>query len=214
MTKSVVMAVVAALAIGAAGHSELGAQPAPPAAAAQPRQKPPAPPPAPPAEGAKPGTDAPPPPPPAPTPDGRVRKVGPNVRIEVTFTEQRSDTPAQPKTVTVTTGDGHWGRVRAQAHSSMFGATPLNVDARPEVQPDGRVVVALTLEYGDKRVVETPAVSGPHVQIAQPKQVTDVNMNQSVTVVLESGKPLVVTQAADPTGDRKVTVEVKATILR
>ena len=215
MTKTVVMAFVAALAVATAGQADLGAQPAPPAPA---RQKPPTPPPAPPADGAKVGTDAPPPPPAAPTPDGRTRKVGPNVRIDVTFTEQRSDAPAQPKTVSVTTGDGHWGRVRAQAHSSMVGATPLNVDARPEVQPDGRVVVALTLEYGDKRVVEpSPApTSGAqtYVQVQQPKQVTDVKMNQSVTVVLDSGKPLVITQAADPTGDRKVTVEVKATILR
>jgi hypothetical protein len=39
-------------------------------------------------------------------------------------------------------------------------------------------------------------------------------MNQSVTVLLESGKPLVITQAADPVSDRKVTVEVKATVLR
>jgi hypothetical protein len=194
-----------------AGRADITAQaqPAKPAT-----QKPPAPPAPPPAEGARIGPDAPPPPPPAPTPDGRPRKVGPNVRIEVTFSEQRSDTPAQPKTVTVTTGDGHWGRVRAQAHSSMVGATPLNVDARPEVQPDGRVVVALTLEYGDKRVVEPAAQTSGPVAIGQPKQVTDVNMNQSVTVVLESGKPLVVTQAADPTGDRKVTVEVKATVLR
>ena len=167
-------------------------------------QKPPAPPPAPPATGVKPGVDAPPPPPPAPPPDGRARKVGPNVRIEVTFTEQRSDTPAQPKTVTVTTGDGHWGRVRSQAHSSQVGGTPLNVDARPELQSDGRILMSLTLEYAEKRVRREEA----------PREITDVTMNQSVTVVLESGKPLVITQAADPVSDRKVTVEVKATVLR
>ena len=180
-------------------------------------QKPPTPPPAPPATNAKPGADAPPPPPPAPTPDGRARKVGPNVRIEVTFTEQRSDAPVQAKTVTVTTGDGHWGRVRAQAQSSGMGGTPLNVDARPEVQPDGRMVVALTLEHGDKRVSQVempkPPEGGTVVGVPQ-RNITDVVMNQSVTVVLESGKPLVITQAADPVSDRKVTVEVKATVLR
>ena len=179
--------------------------------------KPPAPPPPPPATNTGPGADAPPPPPPAPTPDGRARKVGPNVRIEVTFTEQRSDAPVQTKTVTVTTGDGHWGRVRAQAQSSGMGGTPLNVDARPEVQPDGRMVVALTLEYGDKRVsqVEMPKQpEGVTVVGVPPRNITDVVMNQSVTVVLESGKPLVITQAADPVSDRKVTVEVKATTLR
>ena len=181
-------------------------------------QKPPAPPPAPPATGVKPGADAPPPPPPAPTPDGRTRKVGPNVRIEVTFTEQRADAPAQAKTVTVTTGDGHWGRVRSQAHSSDVGATPLNVDARPEVQSDGRILTALTLEYAEKRVRSKeppPTPTGaPVAFIGDRRDITDVTMNQSVTVVLESGKPLVITQAADPVSDRKVTVEVKATVLR
>jgi hypothetical protein len=33
-------------------------------------------------------------------------------------------------------------------------------------------------------------------------------------LILESGKSLVVSQAADPVSDRQVTVEVKATILR
>jgi hypothetical protein len=32
--------------------------------------------------------------------------------------------------------------------------------------------------------------------------------------VLESGKPIVAAQSADPVGDRQVTIEVKATILR
>jgi hypothetical protein len=180
-------------------------------------QKPPVPPPPPPGTHAKPGADAPPPPPPAPTPEGRARKVGPNVRIEVTFTEQRSDAPAQAKTVTVTTGDGHWGRVRSQAQSSGIGGTPLNVDARPEVQSDGRLVLSLTLEYGDKRIsqVDMPKPPDGVTVVGVPQRnITDVVMNQSVTVVLDSGKPLVITQAADPVSDRKVTVEVKATVLR
>ena len=33
-------------------------------------------------------------------------------------------------------------------------------------------------------------------------------------MILESGKPLVVAQPADPVGDRQVTIEVRATILR
>ena len=32
--------------------------------------------------------------------------------------------------------------------------------------------------------------------------------------MLQSGKPLVVSQAADPVSDRKVIVEVKATVLK
>jgi hypothetical protein len=39
-------------------------------------------------------------------------------------------------------------------------------------------------------------------------------LDQSLTVALQSGLPLVVTQAADAVSDRKVTVEVKATVLK
>jgi hypothetical protein len=38
--------------------------------------------------------------------------------------------------------------------------------------------------------------------------------NERLSVILESGKPMVVSQAADPTSDRKITVEVTATILK
>jgi len=171
-------------------------------------QKPPPPPPAPPADTVSPDTTrkAPPPPPAAPTPDGRNRKVGPNVRIEVTFSEQRSDSPAMPKTVTVTTNDGQWGRVRSSVNTVGYGSSPLNVDARPEVLPDGRVLLAVNIEYGEKRVPEGKQV--------QPGQIIEATLNESVTLLLESGKGLAVTQSADPMSDRKVSVEVKATILK
>jgi hypothetical protein len=148
----------------------------------------------------------PPPPPPAPTPDGRNRKVGPNVRVEVMFSEQRSDTPAAPKTVTLTTNDGQWGRVRSSVNTSGYGSSPLNVDARPEVLPDGRVLLQMNIEYGEKRVPEGKQV--------QPGQIVEATLNESVTLLLESGKGLAVTQSADPMSDRKVSVEVKATVLK
>jgi hypothetical protein len=33
-------------------------------------------------------------------------------------------------------------------------------------------------------------------------------------VILQNGKPLIISQSADPVSDRKVVVEVKATILK
>ena len=124
------------------------------AVAASDEQKPPPPPAAPPADAAPASANrkAPPPPPAAPTPDGRNRKVGPNVKVEVMFSEQRSDTPATPKTVTITTNDGQWGRVRSSVNTPGYGASPLNVDARPEVLADGRVLLSVNIEYGEKRV--------------------------------------------------------------
>jgi hypothetical protein len=40
------------------------------------------------------------------------------------------------------------------------------------------------------------------------------SLNENITLILESGKPTIVSQAADPTSDRKITVEVTATILK
>jgi hypothetical protein len=37
-------------------------------------------------------------------------------------------------------------------------------------------------------------------------------VRENLSLVLDEGKPLVVAQSADPVGDRKVTVEVVATI--
>ena len=38
--------------------------------------------------------------------------------------------------------------------------------------------------------------------------------NQSLTVIVESGKPLVVVENSDPANNRKLSVEVKATIIK
>jgi hypothetical protein len=39
-------------------------------------------------------------------------------------------------------------------------------------------------------------------------------IHENLGMILDSGKPLVVAQSADPVGDRQVTIEVKATALR
>jgi hypothetical protein len=40
------------------------------------------------------------------------------------------------------------------------------------------------------------------------------DIQEQMNVLLTDGKPLVVSQSADPRGDRKVTVDVTATILK
>jgi hypothetical protein len=49
---------------------------------------------------------------------------------------------------------------------------------------------------------------------ADSAQTRPTELNQSLTVALQSGKPMVVSQAADPVTDRKIGVEVRATILK
>jgi len=39
-------------------------------------------------------------------------------------------------------------------------------------------------------------------------------VRQNVSVWLESGKPMVISESADPLSDRRLTVEVTATILK
>jgi hypothetical protein len=81
----------------------------------------------------------------------------------------------------------------------------LNVDAGANlVNVNGvtKMKVLLTLEYR------------PVAAETDTERSTTPSINESLTVVLEDGKPLVISQTADPSTDRKVKVEVKATILR
>ena len=116
-----------------------------------------------------------------------------NIRVELTIVDQRSDSGA-PKTVTMVIEDRQSGRIRTGR-----GNMSLNVDGRAEILREGRIRVALSLEYAPQE--------GPDRGLAIPLQ-------ESITALLEDGKPLVVSQAADPAGDRKVRLEVKATIVR
>ena len=117
-----------------------------------------------------------------------------NIRIELTITDQRADAPAAPKTITMLIEDRQNARIRTGR-----GNAALNVDARPEILREGRIRVSLSLEY-------TPQ-DGPDRASPMPIQ-------ESVTALLEDGKPLVVSQSADPSGDRKVRLELKAAIVR
>jgi hypothetical protein len=65
------------------------------------------------------------------------------------------------------------------------------VDAFPIMQSDGRVQVQLTLEYG------RPGATSVRVE-----------------PLLESGRMLVVSESTDPHSDRRVRVELTATILK
>ena len=76
----------------------------------------------------------------------------------------------------------------------------LNIDTTPRLQKDGRISLQLIVEYRPRETTANAEALSP--------------INEMLTVLLHSGKPLVVTQAADPSVDRKVTVEVTATILK
>jgi hypothetical protein len=134
-----------------------------------------------------------------------------NVKVELQITEDGGATPAVKKNITVVVGDFSSGYVREQgatARTTAPGAPvpfqelpmqrPLNFDVRPQILPGGKIRLTCTIQY-----TASPASDG---------RSTDIKQN--LVLVLESGKPLVVSQATDPVTDRRVTVEVTATTLK
>ena len=132
-----------------------------------------------------------------------------NVQIELNLTDQIGSNAAEKKTVTMIATSGTLGKIRSvgtiRPNDDSPYAVVLNVDARPFVSVDGPIQVELTLEY-------VPLKSTGDVKEGARQRPSGIN--QSLTVVLQSGKPLIISQAADPISDRKVVVEVKATVLK
>lgn len=128
-----------------------------------------------------------------------------NVRIDLTITDQRGTAPAVSKIITMTMVENGFGRIRTGGDVRTplgFRPVTLNVDAQPRGIRDGKIRVDLTIEYR------------PTAAESDTEQSTTPTINESISVLLEDGKPLVISQSADPATDRKVKVEVKASILR
>ena len=151
---------------------------------------------------------APPAPAAAPAPPA-PRKMGQpvNIKVEFTLTDQHGASPATKRTVSMVVADGMSGRVRSQSEVTGMGVVPLNIDTDPELLSDGKIRLRFTLSY------DWPAAADL-ATVAARGTVMRTTLNDSVALILESGKPMVAAQSADPIGDRQVTVEVKATILR
>jgi hypothetical protein len=140
-----------------------------------------------------------------------------NVRLDLTITDTVSGASgASKKTVTMIVVNEHNGRIRSsnEVRAPMSEGPPgqvpyqfrpitINVDATPQVRTDGRVQLFITLEY----IPEHQTASAN----AAPRPAT---VNESLTVLLHDGKPMLISQSADPANDRRVTVEVTATVLK
>jgi hypothetical protein len=145
-----------------------------------------------------------------------------NIRIEVSITDQTGTGNSAKKVVSMIASDRQPVNVRSSASvpvksPSMGGPTAIqsysyrtvqiNVDARPTIvqKEPNKISVNFGLEYL------------PTTRVSAQEESSDPGLtswNQRLSVILESGKPMVVSQAADPTSDRKITVEVTATILK
>lgn len=133
-----------------------------------------------------------------------------NVRIDVTITDQgRAGAPTMKKTVSIVTSDGFGGRIRSTANYSALPPVPLNVDADVEILTDGKVRTRVNLQYDLPAGVDGQTQNIPNVGALKTTQI-----QENLSLILESGKPILAAQSADPVGDRQVTIEVKATVLR
>ena len=117
-----------------------------------------------------------------------------NVRLELTIVDQQGNSPAASKSVTMLVEDRQSGRIRTSR-----GNTSLNVDGHPEIMRDGKIRVMMSIEYAPQ---DSPDRPGP------------APIQESLWTLLDDGKSQVVSQSADPSTERKVRLEVKATIVR
>jgi hypothetical protein len=227
MTKSrlVIVLCFALLAVGAAQPPATPPSPVAPPASPPPPVPPPAslPPPVPPPvsrppavsapaapaapAGQKPGARPPAPPRPAEAPKPpeaeRLQQRGQpvNIKLDVTIVDEGGPHPSR-KTVSVTVADRQSGQVRSAVLVPGVGHVPVSLDALPVLEPDGKIRARFTLEYQPRPGNDPKEPSRP------------VEMRLSFGIILEDGKQVVAAQAADPVTDRRVSVEVTATVLK
>ena len=117
-----------------------------------------------------------------------------NIQVDVTIVAEVPGQAAVKKLVSLTVADRQNGMVRSNdTRNPGFGDT-LNVDVQPSLQRNGHILTRLGVEYAN-------AKEPPVVQLrAQP--------------LLEPGRSLLISRAASPNGDRTVTVEVVARVLK
>ena len=128
-----------------------------------------------------------------------------NVRVEFTITEEVGGAAPAKKMVSLTVADRQNSFVRSGGDvrvGDRYRSVNINVDARPTILRENQVRLEVSLEYRPQATgggTGEPALWG---------------ISERVGVILESGKPLIISQAFDPTSDRRMTVELKATILK
>lgn len=123
-----------------------------------------------------------------------------NIRFTLTITDT-ADVTATKKTLTLIVAQSFGGQIRSMGQ--FGGAASVDVDALATAYQGGLIAARVTLQY------QAPVPKEGPTRDQRP-----AGINESFTVVLTDGKPMVVTESAEPGSDRKVTVEVTATILK
>jgi hypothetical protein len=135
-----------------------------------------------------------------------------NVKVEFTITDQTGAKPPTKKTMTLIVADRENGRIRTTTQYAMprgnsftMGRAPLSVDVMPVID-GGKIRLEFSLEYdlNAEKEASLPAdAPGP-----------STNVSERLSAILDSGVPLTIAQSSDAMTDRKLTIEVKATIVK
>ena len=115
-----------------------------------------------------------------------------NIRLELVITDTFTGAPVK-KSVSLLVLSGNSGMIRTSNSGSGNTAT-LNIDAVAAAYQNGMISTRITFEYSP-----APHTEGPLAGRRSPP------LNESITVVLADGQPLIISQSADPATDRKVT---------
>jgi hypothetical protein len=136
----------------------------------------------------------------SPAPEG----LPTNIKIELTITDQAGPGEAAKRTVSMIVADRKNGSIRSSGRVvTHTQSTPvfLNVDATPTIIKDGSMRLDLGLEY-------VPKAESSNSEDGRG------SLNERLSLLVESGKAVIVSQASDPMSDRKISVELTATILK
>jgi hypothetical protein len=128
-----------------------------------------------------------------------------NIKIELTITDQGGPGEAAKRTVTMIVADRKVGSIRSQGQvlvNNRFVVT-LNVDATPVILKEGAIRLDLGIEYAPKPSSENAASGEGRAQL-----------NERLSLIVTPGKPMIISQASDPTSDRKISVELTATVMK
>jgi hypothetical protein len=151
---------------------------------------------------------------PAPKPPEPAQQV--NVRLELTILDQTG--PAEPsrKLVTMHVADRNIAFIRTNGRvltKEGWRDVLISVDARPVILRgrEGSVQVDLNFEY---RPISSATAPGAAPGAQAEASASQTGAIERISTILESGKPLLISQAADPSSDRRISVEMRATILK
>jgi len=122
-----------------------------------------------------------------------------NIQLELTITDTISGAPST-KTVTMVMLNGTSGMIRTSTPGYDY---LLNVDAMATAYQSGQIGVRITFDF-------TP----PTTTVEGKPSTRASRLNESLTVVVTDGKPLVVSQSADAASDRTVTATITAKVLK